>query len=99
DHFERRQFRLAGGDARDPRAGARRSQPARLVANYAAGGVFRTVARRDPRRNRIPADRDLVLLLEPLWPALAAGRVNSRHRARRHRAVGDTIRLDAAAAA
>ena len=46
DHLERRQLRIAGGDARHPRAGARRGRPARLVARDAPRGARRAGARR-----------------------------------------------------
>ena len=48
DHFERRQLRLAGVDAGDPRAGARRGDAARLVARHAARDGRGPGARRHP---------------------------------------------------
>ena len=78
DHLERRQLRLAGLDAGHPRAGARRGRAARLVAGDAARGRRRAGARRHPRHHRLPADRDLVGVLDDLRRALAAGRAHGR---------------------
>ena len=59
-HLERRQLRLAGGDAGHPRAGARRGRAARLVAGDAARDHGRARARPDPRHDRLPADHAVV---------------------------------------
>ena len=65
-HLERRQLGLAGGDARHPRAGARRSRARRLVAGDAPRAAGWPRARRDPRQHRLPAHRPVVGLLRHL---------------------------------
>ena len=62
-HLERRQLRIAGGDAGHSCAGARRSRAPRLVARDAPGDPGRAVARRHPWQHRVPAHHPVVGVL------------------------------------
>src|SRR5262245_26598673 len=73
DYLERRKLRLAGCDAGHSSPHVGRGNDARLVANYASGSFIRPGARFDSWGHWFSANNHLVLLLEPLRFALAAG--------------------------
>ena len=96
-HLERRQLRIAGGDAGDSRACAGRSERRRLVARDAPRDPRRTGTGRDPRKHRLPAHHGLVGILDYLRPTLASDRADRGRVAGRRRALGDAHGIAAAA--
>ena len=76
DHLERRQLGLAGLDAGDSRAGARRSRSQRLVARHPPRSRRGTRARRHPRLHRRLPHHAVVGVLRHLRRALDPDRAS-----------------------
>ena len=95
-HLERRQLRLSSLDARDSGAGHRRAQARRHLARDPPGVVFGTGAGVHPGRDRLPADLDLVGVLQHLRTALGAGGIDRCARFGGRRSLGHLGRFGSA---
>jgi Mg2+ transporter MgtE len=89
DHLERRQFRLAGVDARDPSPCFGRGRFAGLVESHATRGFRGIGTWSNSGRNRISTNHAVVRLYQYLWSSLVVGCRHSRRSAAGDCALGN----------